>query len=72
MRRERGFPGPRQIVILIAIVASFYGRQAWADDQKRKIEPIASMGHSDTVYAVAFSPDGAQVLSGSRDKTADT
>jgi WD40 repeat protein len=27
------------------------------------------MGHADTVYASAFSPSGAQILSGSRDKT---
>ncbi len=69
MKRECRFLGPWRIVILIAIAALLPGRQAWADGQKRKIEPLASMGHSDTVYAVAFSPDGAQVLSGSRDKT---
>ena len=29
-------------------------------------------GHTDAVIAVAMSPDGAQVVSGSRDKTVRT
>jgi WD40 repeat protein len=31
---------------------------------------IASFGHQDTLYALAFSPDGARILTASWDKTA--
>src|SRR5262245_36467181 len=34
-----------------------------------KIEVVTSIQHSDDVTSVAFSPDGARVLSGSKDAT---
>ena len=35
-------------------------------------EQFTLTGHTGAVYAVSISPDGKQVLSGSRDKTAQT
>jgi WD40 repeat protein len=69
MKRGCRFLEPWEVLTLVAVVGSLLMAQAWAADQPRKIEPVASMGHSDYIYAVAFSPNGAQVLSGSRDKT---
>src|SRR4051812_16908906 len=40
-----------------------------AAQDKRKIEVVPQVGHSDAVASVAFSPDGRQVLSGSEDST---
>jgi WD40 repeat protein len=36
---------------------------------RAKIEIVPILGHSDRVYSVAFSPDGAQVLSSGEDKS---
>ena len=38
--------------------------------QKALLLPIASFAHKDTVENVVFSPDGARILTASRDKTA--
>src|ERR1700730_4634944 len=49
------------IVMLLVANASAQNRQ--------KIEIVPNIPHSDRVAAVAFSPDGTRVLSGSKDKT---
>jgi WD40 repeat protein len=40
-----------------------------AAQEKAGVEVVAQLGHSDVVFAVAFSPDGRTLLSGSLDKT---
>jgi hypothetical protein len=54
MKRQDGFLGAWQIVVLTVVVALLFAGQAFGADQRRKIEPVASMGHTDSVYAVAF------------------
>jgi WD40 repeat protein len=55
------------VAALMAVLAPVL--EAAAQD-KRKIEVVPQIGHSTWVVgAMAFSPDGRQVLSGSRDKT---
>jgi WD40 repeat protein len=54
--------------IVIGLLAVVLATQAWAQS-KFKIEFVSNIEHSDEVYSVAFSPDGARVLSGGRDRT---
>ena len=58
---ERGLVG--------LFVVSTFGCHALAEE-KPNGEVIPQLGHSKDVTSVAFSPDGARVLTGSIDKTA--
>lgn len=55
------------LAVFAALVCWAVGEAAAQD--KLKIEVVPQVGHSDSVFSVAFSPDGRQVLSGSGDKT---
>jgi WD40 repeat protein len=60
----------RELVFLIALLTLLVlvapGR---AQATRGKVELVPNLGHSDWVYSVAFSPDGAHILSGSNDAT---
>src|SRR5262245_26334392 len=54
----------------VVVLAAICGAGAQAPAQVRaKAEVVPSIPHSDWVTSVAFSPDGARVLSGSRANT---
>jgi WD40 repeat protein len=59
-------PGLAAAVVLLVICGG--GGQARAQE-RAKIEVVPSTPHSSEVSSVAFSPDGARMLSGSLDKT---
>ena len=66
----------RNIWFLIAGLTSFWLSADSTRAEDAILEPhnrsqlIVQLGHSYTLYSVAFSPDGKQVLTGSSDKTA--
>ena len=55
------------VIALLALIASAAIAPAHSGTNKIEIVPI--LGHSASVLSVAFSPDGAQVLSGGHDST---
>ena len=66
MRSARRFL--ERFLISLFIVSAF-GCHALAQN-KPNVEIIPQLGHSEMVYAAAFSPNGARVLTGSHDHTA--
>ncbi|MCK1386638.1 caspase family protein [Bradyrhizobium sp. 21] len=54
------------LVMLLLCFPSVYGR---AQDTAGKVEVVVTIGHSGSVNAVAISPDGRTLASGSNDKT---
>ncbi len=55
----------------LAVVAfALVGCLGVVDAQNPTVRLQLHLGHSDSVYSVAFSPDGRWVLTGSSDKTA--
>jgi WD40 repeat protein len=68
MRKAR--PSSRRgQVFLIALVTLLMRIEPVNAQDQAKIEIVPILGHSGEVSSVAFSPDGAGVLSGSVDKT---
>lgn len=59
----------RGLMPALAVLSLTLIPEGAAAQDKRKIEIVPSVGHSGPVNSVAFSPDGARVLSGSWDKT---
>lgn len=59
----------RRLTLLVIVV--FYSVCLLANPavSKQAIELVPQLGHSGSVYAVAWSPDGKHVVSGSRDHT---
>jgi hypothetical protein len=53
----------------IAVLAICGALSPAGAQDRAKIEVVSSIPHSDRVTSVAFSPDGARVLSGSYDKS---
>ena len=68
MRKAR--PSSRRgQVFLIALVTLLIRIAPVSAQDRAKFEIVPILGHSDRVTSVAFSPDGARVLSGSQDNT---
>src|SRR5262245_52740586 len=59
----------RRQVLLVALVTLLMHIDTGSAQDRAKIEIVPIIGHSSVVTSVAFSPDGARVLSGSWDKT---
>src|SRR5438445_126706 len=55
-------------VFLIALVTLLVRIELASAQDRPKIEIVPNLGHSGLVFSVAFSADGARVLSGRRDK----
>jgi WD40 repeat protein len=66
MNSEKSNMKPRTIIIGILVVLFFGQGTAYA---KKEADILIQSGHTQEVDAVAFTPDGTQVLSGSRDRT---
>src|SRR5438067_309916 len=64
----------RRLALIALLMAPLFLFQssAAADDATTRNRPelVLQTGHSDYVRAVAFSPDGRRILTGSEDKTA--
>lgn len=56
--------------LISLFVVSAFGRHALAQE-KPSFEIIPQLRHSEMVYALAFSPNGARMLTGSQDHTAN-
>jgi WD40 repeat protein len=69
MRRRASLPWHGLGLLWLMMIALPTLVQAASAQDKPKIEIIADAGHSFVLSSVAFSPDGAHVLSGSNDHT---
>jgi WD40 repeat protein len=56
-----------RILLLLVFISSFLLPHVARADERLKIEVVPQIPHSHDVMSVAFSPDGARVLSGSKD-----
>jgi WD40 repeat protein len=59
----------RNIALLLGILAHSLMTDGVCAQVKQKVEIVSQLGHRGALISVAFSPDGARVLSGSADRT---
>src|SRR5262249_29047456 len=71
MLSERLFVSSMVLGLILLTIYTGTEPYAHAQDAKArpKIEIVPNIPHSDNVTSVAFSPDGARVVSGSNDKS---